>query len=44
MIDIEAKETLASALAGNLDLDTVTFDYCKKFVDEYILIDEEEII
>ena len=35
--------TLSDGTAGGLDPDTITLDLCKKYVDDFILVDEEEI-
>lgn len=35
--------TLSDGTAGGLDPDTITLDLCKKYVDEFILVSEEEI-
>lgn len=43
MIAIEIKPTLSDATAGNNDLDAITFDFCKKYVDDYVLVSEAEI-
>ncbi len=37
------KPTLSDSTAGNLDLDSVTFDFCKQYVDDYTLVSESEI-
>ena len=35
--------TLSDGTAGGLDPDTITFDLCKKYVDDFILVSEKEI-
>lgn len=35
--------TLADSLAGNLDVDTITFPLVRELVDEWVLVDEAEI-
>ncbi|MGI9541717.1 MAG: threonine ammonia-lyase [Cyclobacteriaceae bacterium] len=35
--------TLSDGTAGGLDPDTITLDLCKRYVDEFILVSEEEI-
>ncbi len=37
------KRTIADGVAGGLDPETITFDICKKYVDDYVLLTEEEI-
>ncbi len=36
-------ETIADGTAGGLDPDTITLDFCKKYVDEVVLVSEDEI-
>jgi threonine dehydratase len=43
MTTIETKPTLADAIAGNNDPDTITFAYIQQFVDDIVLVSEEEI-
>jgi threonine dehydratase len=43
IITIDTQTTLSDATAGNMDLDSITFDYNKQFVDEWLLASEAEI-
>ena len=43
ILDLESKPTLADGTAGGLEPDAVTFDICKKFVDDFILVSESNI-
>ena len=43
MIEMETFATLADTCAGGVDLDTVTFELCQKYIDEIVLVSEEEI-
>jgi len=43
MLEMETYPTLADTCAGGVDLDTVTFELCQKYVDEMVLVSEEEI-
>lgn len=43
IIDMETLPTLSDATAGGIEPGAITFDICKKFVDDYILVSEEEI-
>jgi threonine dehydratase len=43
IITMESGPTLSDGTAGGLDEDSITFDICRQWVDEYILITEEEI-
>ena len=41
--EVESKPTLSDGSAGGFERDSITFDICKKLVDEFILISEDEI-
>lgn len=41
--EIESKPTLSDGSAGGFERDSITFDLCKKLVDDFILISEDEI-
>jgi threonine dehydratase len=41
--DIESKPTLADGTAGGIDPEAMTFEICKKLVDDFILVSESEI-
>lgn len=43
IIERETLPTLSDATAGGIEPDAITFDLCQKFVDDYILVSEEEI-
>lgn len=43
IIEMESKPTLADGTAGGIDPDAITFDICRKFVDDFILVAEGEI-
>ena len=43
MVEIETYSTLADTCAGGVDLDTITLDLCLRYVEEIILLREEEI-
>jgi threonine dehydratase len=36
--------TVSDGTAGGLDPDTITFSYCKELVDDFVLVEEPEII
>jgi len=42
-LEIESKPTLSDGSAGGFERDAITFELCKKLVDGFILISEEEI-
>jgi threonine dehydratase len=43
IIQTEVKPTISDATKGVLEPDSVTFELCQKYVDDYILVSEEEI-
>ncbi|EDV21099.1 uncharacterized protein TRIADDRAFT_60349 [Trichoplax adhaerens] len=43
VIDIENKETLSDGSAGSIEEEAVTFEICRKYIDEWVLVTEEEI-
>lgn len=43
ILEIESKPTLADGTAGGIEEGSITFDLCKKYVDDFILVSEEEI-
>jgi threonine dehydratase len=44
ILEIESLPTMSDATAGGMEADSVTFDLCREYVDDFILLDEEEII
>ena len=43
IVTMESRPTLSSATAGGIEQGSITFDLCRKHVDDYELVDEEEI-
>lgn len=43
IIEMETLPTLSDATAGGIEPDAITFDLCRQFVDDYILVSEDEI-
>ena len=43
MIEMETQPTLADTCAGGVDLDSITLDLCRRYVDEIVLLTEAEI-
>lgn len=41
--EVESKPTLSDGSAGGFEPDSITFDLCKKLVDDFVLISEDEI-
>jgi len=44
IVELENKPTLSDGTAGNIEPDSVTFNFCQQYVDDYSLVGEEEII
>ena len=43
MVEMETYPTLADTCAGGVDLDSITLDLCRRYVDEIWLLTETEI-
>ncbi len=43
ILEMESQPTLSDGSAGGIEQGAVTFDICKKYVDDFILVSEEEI-
>jgi threonine dehydratase len=43
IIEMESLPTLSDGTAGGIEPGAVTFDLCKRFVDDYVLVSESEI-
>jgi len=43
VIDVRHRPTLSDGSAGGVEPDSITFDFCKKYVDEYVQVSEKEI-
>jgi threonine dehydratase len=43
IVDIESLPTLSDGTAGGIESGSITFDLCRRFVDDFILLDEDEI-
>jgi threonine dehydratase len=43
VLEMESQPTLSDGSAGGIEQGAITFDICKKFVDDFILVSEEEI-
>lgn len=41
--EVESKPTLSDGSAGGFEKDAITFDLCRKLVDDFILVSEEKI-
>jgi threonine dehydratase len=43
ILELESLPTFSDGTAGGVDADTITFDYCRTLVDEWLLVSEQEI-
>ena len=43
MVEIETFPTLADTCGGGVDLDSITLELCRRYVDEIVLLTEKEI-
>ena len=43
ILDLPSKPTLSDGTAGGIEKNAITFDLCKQYVDDYILVTEDEI-
>ena len=43
IVRLESKPTLADGTAGGIEEDSITFPFCRDYVDDFILVSEEEI-
>ena len=41
--DFKSKPTLSDGTAGGVEEGSITFDFCQEFIDDYVLVSEEEI-
>jgi threonine dehydratase len=44
ILDIESLPTVSDGTAGGIEKGSVTFDLCRRLVDDFILLEEAEII
>jgi len=44
IVDIEVLDSFAEGLHGGIEKNSVTFDYCKKLVDKFKLVEEDKIL
>lgn len=43
IINVPESPTLSDGTAGGLDADSITFEICQKYIDDFILVSEKEI-
>ncbi|MFC1783426.1 threonine/serine dehydratase [Planctomycetota bacterium] len=44
ILDMPSKPTISDGSAGGIEPDSITFDICRQYVDDFILTSEQEII
>lgn len=44
VLDLPSEPTLSDGTAGGVEMGTITFEYCRDYVDEYLEVTEEELI
>jgi threonine dehydratase len=43
IVEVDVRRTIADGLAGNMDPDTITFDYVRRYVDRIVLASERAL-
>ena len=43
IVEMESKPTLSDGTAGGIEKNSITFELCQRYVDQFILVSEEEI-
>jgi threonine dehydratase len=43
VLDLPSKPTLSDGTAGGLEPGSITFEFCREYVDDWVLVSEEEI-
>ena len=43
ILDLPSEPTLSDGTAGGIEAGSITFDVCREIVDEFVLVDEDEI-
>jgi len=43
ILDLESEPTLSDGTAGGIDDDSITFDLCRKLIDDWVLLTEDEV-
>lgn len=41
--DVPCQETLSDGTAGGIESDSITFEHCQQYVDEWVVVDEQHI-
>jgi threonine dehydratase len=43
IVEMESRSTLSDGTAGGIEKDSLTFEVCRRYVDDFVLISEDEI-
>ena len=43
IVEKESEDTISDGTAGGIEEDSITFDICNKYVDDFIIVEEDEI-
>jgi threonine dehydratase len=43
IVDLHSDTTLSDGTAGGVDKETITFEPCRRYIDDWVLVDENEI-
>lgn len=43
IVEMESKSTIADGTAGGIESDSLTFECCRQYVDDFVLVSEDEI-
>ncbi len=43
VLDLESKPTLADGTAGGIELDSITYPVCRDAIDDFVLVEEDEL-
>jgi threonine dehydratase len=43
ILDVASQPTLSDGTAGGVDPETITFDLCREWIDEFVIVSEDEI-
>lgn len=43
ILDMASKPTISDGTAGGIEQGSITFDFCRRFVDDFVLVTEDEI-
>lgn len=44
IIEMHNEPTLSDGTAGNVEPNSITFDYCREYIDDFVLVTEDDIV